>query len=52
MPAVLVEMGFLSNRNEERNLRDKGYRRRLAEALAGAVTAFRERYEDAAKEER
>ena len=52
MPAVLVEMGFLSNRNEERNLRDKGYRRRLAEALAGAVTAFRERYVDAAKEER
>lgn len=44
MPAVLVETGFLSNRNEERNLRDKGYRRRLAEALAAAVIEFRDRY--------
>lgn len=39
-PAVLVELGYLSNRAEASRLADAGYRRRLAEALAEAVAEF------------
>lgn len=40
MPAVLVEMGFLSNPAEARQLADPGYRQRLAEALARGIEEF------------
>ncbi|KAF0242909.1 MAG: hypothetical protein FD180_3664 [Planctomycetota bacterium] len=36
-PAVLVELEFVSNTTGERNLRDDGYRKRLAVAVADAV---------------
>jgi len=48
MPAVLVEMGFLSNPGEARRLTDGRYQRRLAEAMGEAVLAFKARYEGAA----
>jgi N-acetylmuramoyl-L-alanine amidase len=37
MPAVLVEVGFLSNYNEERLLRNGYYRQQLAEAIAAGI---------------
>lgn len=37
MPSVLLEAGFLSNRQDERNLLNKDYRRKLAEAVARGV---------------
>jgi N-acetylmuramoyl-L-alanine amidase len=40
MPAVLVEVGFLSNPAEEVKLKDPAHRARLAEALARAIRAF------------
>jgi N-acetylmuramoyl-L-alanine amidase len=40
-PAVLVEIGFLTNRNEEALLRTDSYRRRLAAALADGVDSYR-----------
>ena len=40
MPAVLVEMGFLSNRDEESRLGDRGYQRQLARAIGDAVLAY------------
>lgn len=43
MPAVLVEIGFLTNAAEERVLRDEAERERLVRELAGAVESFRER---------
>lgn len=43
MPAVLVEVGFISNPQEERALRKAKERERLADGLARAVLAFRER---------
>jgi N-acetylmuramoyl-L-alanine amidase len=37
MPAVLVEVGFLSNPDEERMLRNSYYRQKVAESIAAAV---------------
>jgi N-acetylmuramoyl-L-alanine amidase len=45
MPAVLVEIGFLTNPDEERVLSREAERERLVEGLAEAVLAFRERFD-------
>ncbi|RKZ12438.1 hypothetical protein DRQ50_11945 [bacterium] len=42
MPAVLVEMGFVSHAGEERRLGDRRYQQRLAASLGRAVLAYRE----------
>ena len=41
MPAVLVELGFLSNADEEARLNDASYRQELIDALVDAVLQFR-----------
>ena len=41
MPAVLVELGFLTNPREEERLNDPLYRARLADALVDAVSRYR-----------
>lgn len=40
VPSVLVELGFLTNRNDEKLLRTKRYRKKLAALLARAVSAY------------
>jgi N-acetylmuramoyl-L-alanine amidase len=45
MPAILVEIGFISNPPEEQRLRDDGYRDRIARALAAGVTAYKRSYD-------
>lgn len=40
MPGLLVEIGFLSNSNEERMLRNSSYRQQIASAIAGAVEDY------------
>lgn len=42
MPAVLVELGFLSQPAEERKLGEHAYQRRLAKALGDAILAYRD----------
>ena len=37
MPAVLIEIGFLSNYNEERMLKNGYYRQQIASAIAEGV---------------
>ena len=44
MPAVLVEVGFITNPNEERLLSRGEFQRELAREIAGAVRRFFERY--------
>jgi N-acetylmuramoyl-L-alanine amidase len=44
MPAVLVEVGFVSNRDEERLMSDEDFMFEVAEAVANAVDRFFERY--------
>lgn len=41
MPAVLVELGFINNPEEEKKLQDAAYRAELIEALARAVTRYK-----------
>lgn len=41
MPAVLVEIGYLSNRDGEKNLRDPQYRQAMAEAIAEGIMDFK-----------
>ncbi len=47
VPSVLLELGFLSNRHEEKALRNKAYRARLGAALVRAVDKFFARVEEA-----
>ncbi len=44
MPAVLVEMGFLSNRDEETRLADAEHQRLIARTVCDAILAFRDRH--------
>ena len=37
MPSVLVELSYLSNRSEERNLKDSHYRQKLAEGITSGI---------------
>ncbi len=41
MPAVLVELGFISSREEEAQLRDPVYRAQLVEAVVRAIGRFK-----------
>lgn len=40
MPAVLFEMAFISNKAEEKKLKDKKFRQKLAEEIAESVVGF------------
>jgi len=42
MPAILVEAGFITNREEARRLRDSRYVERLATQIAAGVTLYRD----------
>lgn len=47
VPAVLLEMGYLSNRNEEAQLQKAAYRKKLSEALVRAVNKYFDEYDKA-----
>jgi N-acetylmuramoyl-L-alanine amidase len=48
MPAVLVEMAYLTNRSQERVARSEDYRNQVAQALYDAVARFRRHLEERA----
>lgn len=48
VPSVLLELGFLSNPKDERALRDRRYRARLAGGVAKAIDGYFTRVEQAA----
>jgi N-acetylmuramoyl-L-alanine amidase len=43
MPAVLVELGYCSNREEARRLAATAYRQSLAEGIAEGILAYRDK---------
>ncbi len=40
MPAILFEIAFISNREEEKKLKDKKFRQKIAEEIGGAILKF------------
>jgi len=42
MPAVLIELGFLSHAREEKRLGDSSYQRELAKAIGDAILTYRD----------
>ena len=45
MPAVLVEMGYLSNRSEINRLNSNKYLKRLMQGLANGILAYKKTIE-------
>jgi N-acetylmuramoyl-L-alanine amidase len=45
MPSILVESAFISNKDEEKRLRDKGFRKDVAESIYKAIKRFKAKYE-------
>ncbi len=44
-PSVLIESAFISNKTEERKLRDKKYQEKIARGLYEAIKRFKAKYE-------
>ncbi len=44
-PSVLVEVGFISNKQEEKLLKSKKYQQKVAEAIYRAIKRFKAKYE-------
>ena len=51
VPSVLIELGYLSNRADERLLASSDWRRKTAKAMVGAIGAFFGQQRDAAQAE-
>ncbi len=49
VPSVLIEMGFLSNPDDEKALRSPQHRRKFADAIAGAVGGYFRAVESASR---
>ena len=49
IPSVLIELGFISNKDDERALRSKSHRRKLAQSIASAVDRYFEKIESASR---
>jgi N-acetylmuramoyl-L-alanine amidase len=45
MPAILLETGFISNKDDEKRLRSDDFQRETAQAIFDAIVAFKEKYE-------
>jgi N-acetylmuramoyl-L-alanine amidase len=41
MPAILIEIGFVTNPREERKLRDSRYRDEIARAIAAGLAEYK-----------
>ncbi|UCD15426.1 MAG: N-acetylmuramoyl-L-alanine amidase, partial [Candidatus Omnitrophota bacterium] len=44
VPSILIEMGYLSNKYEERSLGRKSYQKQISEAIALSVVSLNKRY--------
>ncbi|MBT5828840.1 MAG: hypothetical protein HOH77_01500 [Candidatus Latescibacteria bacterium] len=45
MPSVLVELGFVTNRTEEKQLKSSAHQKKLADALYQGIKVFKQHYE-------
>ena len=51
MPNILIEVGYLSNPQEEKQLRKPGYRQSIAQAIYRGIRRFKDKYEKVLTEE-
>ncbi len=49
MPAVLVEIGYISNSREAKSLRDRNYQRKIAEGIGRGIMNFIREYNNTVK---
>jgi N-acetylmuramoyl-L-alanine amidase len=49
-PSVLIEAGFISNKNEEKTLKSGRYHKRVAKAVYQAIKKFKAKYESKSKD--
>ena len=49
MPAILVEIGFVTNPKEERRLKDSRYRDEVAQAIAAGLAAYKRHWDQRAR---
>jgi N-acetylmuramoyl-L-alanine amidase len=40
VPAILVEIGFVSNPQEEKMLNDRSYRQKVADAITRSIVSY------------
>jgi N-acetylmuramoyl-L-alanine amidase len=45
MPNILIEVAFISNREEERKLRLSSFRKKIATAIFNSIKKFKKKYE-------
>jgi N-acetylmuramoyl-L-alanine amidase len=45
MPAVLIEIGFVTNPREEKRLRDPKYRDEIARAIYSGIAAYKKQWD-------
>jgi N-acetylmuramoyl-L-alanine amidase len=45
MPAILIEIGFLTNPKEERRLRDPKYRDEIARAIFSGIAEYKRHWD-------
>ena len=49
-PSVLIEIGFISNKTEEKTLKSSKYHRRMAQAIYKAIKKFKAKYDQKSKD--
>jgi len=45
MPSVLIELGFISNKEEEKKLINSSYQNKLAQSIYNSILGFKKRYD-------
>jgi len=45
MPSILIEMGFISNSNEEKLLKSRGFQKNMAESIYRGIKRYKKAYE-------
>ena len=45
MPNVLVEVGFITNKDERKNLTSKKYQTKIAKSIVNAIRIYKNQYE-------
>jgi N-acetylmuramoyl-L-alanine amidase len=51
MPAILIEIGFVTNPNEEKRLKDSKYRDEITRAIYAGLAEYKKKYDARGREQ-